>query len=369
MKLVIDHQIFSTQAYGGISRYFVELANHLSAIKNAEPIVLAPLNFNMYFSDLKPAVAMGKHISGLPQKGRVVRMLNRFMTRLWLSKTRPEIVHSTYFYDTRCTYNKEAKIIITVHDMIHELFPEDFPSSDNTAELKRKAVEMADHVICVSENTRNDLVRLSGVDPKKTSVVHHGVNNIDQNFAPKSKLPNSPYLLYVGNRKGYKNYSGLVGAYAKSTELHNRFKLVCFGGEPFSQREQKHQESLGLNSGQVLWLEGGDSLLASLYKNASVFVYPSLYEGFGMPPLEAMSFGCPVVCSNQGSIPEVVDDAGEYFNPNNIEDIITAITRVTNNPSHADELRRKGTLQLKKFSWQRCAEKTYRIYESILQDN
>lgn len=167
-------------------------------------------------------------------------------------------------------------------------------------------------------------------------------------------------------RSGYKNYSGLLNAYSKCVELNSICKLVCFGGGRFSKDERNKHCQLGLTKEQVLWYDGDDSVLASLYKNATAFVYPSLYEGFGMPPLEAMSFDCPVVCSDRSSIPEVVGDAGEYFDPQNTKSIVEAITRVVNDRSHADELRKRGSRQIKNYTWQRCAEETFDIYQSLL---
>lgn len=366
MKVVFDYQIFSAQSYGGISRYFVELANHLISIDKVNPVVLAPLNYNMHFNDLESNIAFGRHVARLPKSGKLVRLLSMVASRLWLIKKKPELVHATYYNHKRSFYNKNAKIVITVHDMIHELFPEDFPLSDQTAQLKQAAVAMADHVICVSENTRDDLIRLTGVDSKKVSVVHHGISEISSNFAPVHLLPDAPYLLFVGKRGGYKNYSRLLKAYATCPELTSTFKLVCFGGGRFSSDELDKHSQLKLTKRDVVWYGGDDLVLASLYKNATAFVYPSLYEGFGIPPLEAMSFDCPVICSDKGSIPEVVGDAGEYFDPLNIQSIVEAITRVANDRLYADELRKKGRLQIKKYSWQSCANETSDIYQTLL---
>ncbi len=132
MKVVFDYQIFSSQSYGGISRYFVELANHLISTDNVEPTLLAAVNCNMHFTDLEPTIAIGKHIPSLPNSGKLIRLINVIFNRLWLIKNKPELVHATYYNHTRKFYNKNAKVVITVHDMIHELFPEDFPSSDKT---------------------------------------------------------------------------------------------------------------------------------------------------------------------------------------------------------------------------------------------
>jgi glycosyltransferase involved in cell wall biosynthesis len=158
----------------------------------------------------------------------LAHLVNDLITHAWLKKQCPDIVHATYYSPPKRKGSK-AKVVVTVHDMIHELYPDDFVSYDHTAQLKHDAVMSSDHVICVSNNTKKDLIRLTGIDPNKVSVVHHGVNRITPVPETKFKLPDKPYLLYVGKRGGYKNYSGLLSAFASSYEINTRFNLVCFG--------------------------------------------------------------------------------------------------------------------------------------------
>ena len=174
------------------------------------------------------------------------------------------------------------------------------------------------------------------------------------------------FLLYVGNRGGYKNFLRLLEAYGTSPQLKMGYELICVGGGGFHADELKTMQALGLDSNQVMQLGGSDQLLARLYESASAFVFPSLYEGFGIPPLEAMSHDCPVVCSNTSSIPEVVGDAGEYFNPEDIENMRAAIERVVTSDSLRKLLIAKGRARLQFFSWDRCAAETLEVYSKLV---
>jgi glycosyltransferase involved in cell wall biosynthesis len=251
--------------------------------------------------------------------------------------------------------------------MIHEKLRDHFSMADPASRKKALAVERADHVICISEQTRQDLIELLGVNPAKTSVVHLGFRLTSQSDSvPESSAQTCPFLLYVGERRGYKNFNGLLQAYATSLMLRNDFDLICFGGGEFTHREKTLLQQLGLSNGNVRQVSGDDALLAEYYRSASAFIYPSLYEGFGIPPLEAMSFNCPVVCSNVSSIPEVVGNAGEMFDPYDLDSMRMAIERVVSDNVLQQTLIARGQERIKLFSWERCAQETLAIYRSIL---
>ena len=223
------------------------------------------------------------------------------------------------------------------------------------------------HIICISEQTQQDLIELLGVNPTKTTVVHLGFSLISESM-PSKKIykPVRRFLLYVGTRGGYKNFEGLLRAFALSPMLKNDFDLICFGGGAFTIKEISLFEQLGISSSIVRQVSGDDSTLASYYKSASAFIYPSLYEGFGIPPLEAMSFNCPVICSNISSIPEVVGNAGLMFNPSNVESIKLAIEKVVSDSALQGSLIARGQERLKMFSWQQCAQETLAVYRKVL---
>ena len=368
MKVAFDHQIFSFQRYGGVSRYFFELASRLPADTVSEVSVIAPLHVNNYLAaDSARRFTRGRYVpytfSAIP---RVVDLVNRFAVPLAWRGTNPDIVHETYFATK--PVGRARRRVVTVYDMILELFAEEFPDAGQAIAAKRAAVNRADHIICISENTRQDLVRLYGIDPARTSVVHLGYSmNVEMNATKPESREQRPSLLYVGNRNGYKNFEALLQAYAGSPILRE-FELVAFGGPRSAPDEQNEINRLGITD-RVRFESGPDLELAARYRAATAFIYPSKYEGFGIPPLEAMSHGCPVVCSDGGSIPEVVGDAGVYFNPNDVEDLRKALERVATTQTLQADLRARGYTRIAAFSWDECATATARIYREVLGRN
>src|SRR5215472_11628369 len=225
MKIIFDHQIFSWQLYGGISRYFYEIANRIAATKGNEVEVFAPLYVNEYFrrgGGLRPR---GLWISPSRRYVRAKYWINRIASD-WALRPRNDvdIFHETYFSQTdHCPCS--AKRIVTVCDMIHEIFPDLFPQ-DNTSEIKTSVVKRADHIICISENTQRDLINFFNVPKDKTSVVHLGYSLTTEGAGEGSSVVGSPYILSVGNRKSYKNAERLLRVYAESSVLRNNFRLV-----------------------------------------------------------------------------------------------------------------------------------------------
>ncbi|MGD1237811.1 glycosyltransferase family 4 protein [Mycobacterium seoulense] len=367
MKVAFDHQIFSFQQYGGVSRYFFELASRLPAHGMSEVSVVAPLHVNKYLAaDSARRLTRGKYvnmpsyaIAGIP----VVPVVNRLAAPLAWRRARPDIVHETYF--AAQPVGKAQRRVVTVYDMIHELFAEEFPDAERVTAAKLAAVNRADHVICISQNTQRDLVRLFDVDPTRTSVVHLGYSmTAEPRFTEEGPSQGRPSLLYVGSRRGYKNFGTLLQAYSSSPMLQE-FELIAFGGGAFLPDERKEISRLGI-ADRVRFESGSDRELAARYQAASAFIFPSKYEGFGLPPLEAMSHGCPVVCSNAGSIPEVVADAGVYFDPNNSDELRIALERVATTEELQADLRARGSARIAAFSWDDCAAATARIYREIL---
>lgn len=369
MKVTYDYQIFSLQRYGGISRYFLELAKELSTLPVADLKVgvNAPLYVNNYLADAPDYLhVFGKHLPVFRGAESVSRKVNAACSPLLMTALRPDIVHETY-YASHSVAPRHSRVVITVYDMIHELFSQSFSNEERISTLKRQAINRADHVICISENTRQDLIRLFDVPVEKTSVVHLGFSLTTSNVANVAikELAARPYLLYVGLRGGYKNFENLLRAYASQSWIKDSFDLIAFGGGTFTVEERKIIEMLGVDS-RVRQFGGGDEVLAALYKRAALFIYPSLYEGFGIPPLEAMSYGCPVVCSGTSSIPEVVGGAARLFDPLSIDSLVTAMLDVLQSVEISEELRALGLERVKEFSWHRCALETYAIYQQVL---
>lgn len=366
MNIVYDHQIFYDQQFGGISRYFYELATGLTRRKDFSISVVAPFHINEYLQHFDHSLENSSYFKRQFYGAARVRHWGRklLLPMYYALHANADIVHETYY--SMNPIGRGRYRVLTIYDMIHELFPDQFRDDLITSKAKVMAIARADHVICISESTRQDLVRMLGVNPNKTSVVHLGPSligcRIKQPIANVSAI--KPYLLYVGNRDRYKNFSSLCLAFAGSKVLRENFKIVAFGGVGFYDTEKTIFNKLGI-ADQVCHVIGGDDLLKAYYCSASLFVYPSLYEGFGIPPLEAMSYGCPVVCSNTSSIPEVVGDAGIYFDPYSVDSIRDAMERVMGSADLRAELFVKGRERLKKFSWEKCVYETANVYKSV----
>jgi glycosyltransferase involved in cell wall biosynthesis len=366
MHILFDHQIFCLQQYGGISRYFHELARNLADMPEQKVEIFAPLHRNEYLSVRNGVSHHGVKLSKLSNVTRAAAWGVDTVLAYPLLRSRHgvDIFHETYYSAVDCC-PRSAKRIVTVFDMIHEKFVQASPMHERTRQAKAHAVKRADHVICISENTRRDLVELLDVPEKKISVVYLGYSLTGRDQG-KISTGNQPYILYVGERGGYKNFENLLRVYAKSAVLRDGYALACFGGGPFSLRERRLMETQGLSTDRVIHYSGGDDVLSALYRAAAAFVYPSLYEGFGIPPLEAMSLGCPVVCSNSSSLPEAVGDAAELFDPADETEIGVAIERVVSFPQRSRLLVERGYQRIKRFSWERCAQETMQVYERQL---
>jgi glycosyltransferase involved in cell wall biosynthesis len=365
MRIVYDHQIVGSQKFGGVSRYIYELAQAMATTHGQDVKILSPLFANRYLKAAPEAVRIvGVPIPHVQGTGRIVLAINSLLVRPMMRHLSPDLVHETY-YSRRRVAPRSAKVVLTVYDMIHERFKKDYPS-DTTSRDKALAVERADHVICISEQTRQDLVDLLHVDPAKTSVVHLGFAWTNRGAQSESaRLADRPFLLYVGHRGSYKNFDGLLRVYAVSSTLRDSLDIVCFGGGAFRRDEIAAIRRLGLSVARIRQVSGDDARLETYYRAAAALVYPSLYEGFGIPLLEAMSFDCPVVCSRVGAIPEIVGDAGELFNPYDVDSMQTAIERVVSGDRVRQNLVSRGRERIKSFSWARCAQETFEVYQRL----
>ncbi|WP_419902630.1 glycosyltransferase family 4 protein [Kiloniella sp.] len=369
MKISFDQQVFLLQEYGGISRYFCSLAKELNQKSDLDTRVIAPLHFNRNLSTLKGVLGAGCLMPKLhPKLMRIAMETSKYAARYAIKKFAPDILHETYF--TCDDYQPNGtKRVLTVYDFIHERYADLFEHSHMTSGPKKAAALRADHVISISESTRRDLIEYCGVPEDKISVTYLAADECFrlENIVSDPELKiTAPYVLFVGSRGGYKNFEGLVQAFSCSSRLKADFDIICFGGGPLNKKEINLISECGLRSDQVIHIGGADSILAQLYRDAAAFVYPSMYEGFGIPPLEAMAAGCPVVSSNTSSLPEVVGQAGEYFDPNNSETMKEAMEHVLYSETRRKELITLGHRQEAKFSWEKCANETLTIYRNLI---
>ncbi len=365
IKIAYDHQIFNIQKYGGISRYLCQLASSIGQNDDFDVCMYAGLYQNKFLLDLPHVKIKGIQIDYPPKTGKIIKSLDNLFARLSIEIDCPDVIHETYYGAKRLS--SKYQTVITVHDMIHEKFANSIADSDNFIKVKAAAIKNADRIVCVSNNTKKDLLEMFDLDERKVTTIYLGHSALSDPIDNGAPLIPQPYLLFVGARsKDYKNFHRLVQAYGSSPRLQTDFKLVCFGSDSFSRSEITNIQSAGIDLQNVLHYTGHDSILANLYINASALIYPSLYEGFGIPPLEAMSFDCPVVCSNTSSIPEVVANAGEYFDPYDLDSIIAAIEKVVFSTSASKELVDRGKQRVKLFNWKKCAEETETLYRQLV---
>lgn len=364
MKIAFDHQIFTMQNYGGISRYYKKLAFEL--IKNNDVKIFAGLHQNEYLNDLPQNIVCGKKVKKYPYKSeKLFHSINYINCQAQSKRWKPDIIHETY-YSALPRLKNSAVRITSVYDMIHEIFKNDLNNSSKTTKRKKKTFDNCDHIISISQSTKNDMVNLLGVESSKITVIHLGVDlELFQSSSRYKNIINEPYILYVGSRNTYKNFNGFIKACAISRQIKNKVNIVAFGGGSFTSSELEMFKNYGLDNTKILHLSGDDNLLSSLYSNALCFVYPSLYEGFGLPPLEAMAAKCPVVSSNTSSMPEVVNNAGIYFDPTNIEEMSLAIETVIHDNILSEKLINAGLENIKDFSWNKCSIKTLDLYKKL----
>lgn len=364
MKVLYDYQIFLIRQYGGVARYFVELASRLGRFPDVRVQAISPFFRSQLLSEHKSRIAtVGIDLSVFPKlPAQLLRSINLQMFRALATVAAPDIVHETYYEPIR-TAPKSSKIITTMHDTIPERFPQFFPGFKLHQADKQKVLLRADRVICVSESSRKDLLELYDVNPAHVSVVL-----LASSIEPPREGPidvGSPYFLHVGRRYHYKNFNGLIQAFG-ADRLYRTHKLVSFTPMPFSTAELEVMKRAGVPHESVVRVGGDDTVLARYYAGADALVFPSMYEGFGIPLLEAMRCSCPIVTSQTGSLPEVAGDAAIYCDPGDVTSISQALLKIASSPETRANLIAKGLVRAQGFSWDRCATETYAVYQDAL---
>ena len=363
MRILYDSQIFSWQRHGGISRYFCELTYWIRKIPGtcvlfprfaAENVYLKDQNFIRYFDTSRLPRFRGKR--------RLAHSLNKAAGLYKIVFDSFDVFHPTYYDTYFLPWVKEKPMVVTVYDMIHELYPQYSTISRKISTDKFNIVTRSTKVIAISENTKRDLIKIFGIPEEKISVIplasaFHTVKSMPTSIPSK-------YLLYVGVRSGYKNFIPLLESIAGLLGKE-KISLYCVGGGGFTAEELNSISKLHLN-GLLLQHEVDDRELKFLYEHALAFVAPSLYEGFGVPLIEALQSGCPVVLSNASSHPEITKDAGTYFDPHDKESMLRAVEAMIFNPSKRDEAMHRGREVGKEFSWEKTAMLTHEVYKSLI---
>lgn len=362
-KVLIDHQKFSTQKYGGISRYF---ANIINGIKRTNTLTyqLGVLHAKNQYIQNEPLPLKGTFSDQLLNRNEHYDYrLNQFYCKQLLDKGNFDVFHPTY-YDPYFLGRLRKPLVITIHDLTYERLPEYFWAQDPLTYQKRLNIDRADAIIAISKTTRNDLIHFFDVDPAKVSVIHHGID-LDGPLLlePIADLPER-FVLFVGDRSGYKNFYLFMNAIQPLLLDIPNLHVVLAGGGPMHVADREFLRRLKITD-RVRHIGATDGQLNYLYKNAQLFVYPSLYEGFGLPILEAFKAQCPVVLSNTPCFHEVADDAAIYFTPNHLADLTCKLASTLADSTLRTELIERGTSRLRQFPLQRSIDQTLNIYKSL----
>jgi glycosyltransferase involved in cell wall biosynthesis len=360
MRILYDGAITQEHGAGGIKRYFANLIRRLPSAVEPHFTSCRALQET---DPSHPRLRLHRFRRFRPQR-LSLKLEKAFFGRIQDSLSF-DIAHPTYYtlLSGREVSSYRCPVVITLWDMIHELFPELYPDS-GFLERKRRAIETADAVICISENTRRDLLSRYTVDEERVFVTHLASDLDPTLIRGDEQTPARPYFLYVGARAGYKNFDGLLSAFAAAMTLRPELAL-CTVGPSFSEQEENTIARLGLSGRVENYDQVSDRQLAALYQQSLALVYPSLYEGFGIPPLEAMQCGTPVVASNRSSIPEVVGDAGLLFNPAQTDELADMLMSVADDPGLRECLIARGYDRARQFSWDTTSQQTLSIYRSL----
>lgn len=374
MKILLDPQIFSQQTYGGISRYYTEIFSELEKRNDVEVVLPIYYTDNFY---LKATNLLSKNklltsfydiLSFFKISTKTLRKKKseKFIKQV-CQDNNYDVFVPTYYNPYFLELITDKPFVLTVYDMIHELFPQYFSNDPyRVIENKKKLIYKATRIIAVSHNTKKDILRIfPDIDGEKIHVIHHG-SSIKIEECSKVNLPKN-YILYLGSRADYKNFRFLVNAIKPILKENPDLVLLAAGGGEFKDYEINYIEDKGLSQ-QIKQKNFEEDQLGHFYKNAKFFVFPSQYEGFGIPVLESMACGCPIILSNSASFPEVAGDAGIYFDSTSEEDLRSKIRMLLDDDNLRIQLSEKGLEQVKKFDWKVAAEQCLEVYRQAVED-
>lgn len=361
MDITFDNIIFSLQKAGGISVVWHEHIKRTLLDSDLNPLFLENVNHNMF-----------RKIINIPDEKFISNPLSKvpiFFQRYLNPHIKGKgIFHSSYY---RTVLNPNFINITTIHDFTYEYFRKGLPRFIHSKQ-KGHAIDSSKKTICISENSKNDLLRFYPTYPEsQIKVIYNGVNAEYAPIKNKNQLQLNKlapfdslgYILYVGDRiTSYKNFAIVV-----ETANNLKLPLVMAGGGNYSKNEKQILNTkLGPNN--FILLTGiSNSDLNILYNHAMCLVYPSMYEGFGIPILEAQKAGCPVICSDSSSLPEVAGKGAYLINDVSSEKIIERIVYLKNRTAERENLINAGLQNAERFSWDKCYQQTKEVYKEVYE--
>lgn len=388
LRVLFDYQAFEVQRIGGVSRSYAELISHLDSMDECRCQLGLKESDNVYLEEcgLSGGIKPLHHMHDLLFEGKIrlpgQRRITRRILGLFgygngglnvnqeyciklLKRQSFTVFEPTYFDDYFLPYLKGKPFVMTVHDMIPELFPYYFARDNFQIRMKRLLCPLASHIHVPSNRTKEDLIRILNIHPERITVIPHG-GPCPHEGQMAERLFDFPYLLFVGERFGYKNFQPWLKAMAGIVREHPEIHVVCTG-KPFDQEEVQLIKDLHMER-NVLHRFASKDDLGNLYHHAVAFVYPSEYEGFGLPILEAFAYGCPVMLNEASCFPEVGGDAAVYFSmKDGVSDFHEKFQSLYSwGVEDRNALIEKGKQRLQCFSWERSARELLGVYQRLL---
>jgi glycosyltransferase involved in cell wall biosynthesis len=373
--ILFDEQAFLMQRAGGISRYIISIATELSKTGEIDACIFGGLHRNVHLQETTDNPSLAVH--GLHRKDPWrINSLCASVSRVWrkrlFQKLRREyrtlIYHPSYYELDSFLVSQADATIVTFHDMIPEWIAAKHPSekASKLPAVKKHAANLATLILTPSEATKGDVLGSYPELQKPVRVTHLASHlPIDQGTNhPLPSISGSRYFLTVGNRGDYKRGDAVIKAFVRLVQDHPDLNLIAFGGEELLPEEETILRENGL-LGRWHHLQGDDAQLASCYRYATALVYPSEFEGFGLPVLEAMGMGCPVITSRKKSIPEVGGEAVLYADPDNIPEISAMMKALLDDSEQRSKLINRGLARSREFSWKQTALQTLEAYKTV----
>jgi len=367
MRIVYDGAIFSMQRVGGISRYITALLNRIP--EDTQATLLTSRDQIQRWLNVKRLQAVEASGAPWPKMFRPIqRITERSRVHRCDAAVDADLMHWSYYTGLQrrsVSRHRLRKNVVTVYDLIHEKFPETDRKGREVA-WKRHAIEHADLILCISETTRQDLISHYPhvADRTITTLLGNSLEGVVATQIPE-ELRQRPFVLFVGGRGGYKNFGVLASAWKKARRYMPDLLLVIVGGA-MSDAEIDRWGLSDDRDNLFLLSYVDDGQLAALYQASAAFVFPSLYEGFGLPAIEAMSCGALLLTSGGGSLREVVGDGGILFDADAVETLAELLVAAVENPGGFLSLREQGRRWASQFTWNRTAESTFAAYRNLL---
>jgi len=365
INILMDPQIFNQQ-FGGIPRYYSELYKGLKShqtLKVDLPLLFSNTHHLKLNSFIAKSIVFLSRYTGLSAQKFLIKSLA--LIKFKLRYTRPSLFIPSYYYSYFLKDIGNVPFVLTVHDMIHELFSSNFDDAEWMIDQKSILIQKANKIITISNSTKNDILNIyPNIHPDKISVVYLGGSTNKSDKFSFFKESNKVYVLFVGQRKGYKNFEWFLKAVSNWLVQEN-ISLLCVGGGVFGEEELQEIDALGLNNLVFQYLASDDQLYG-IYANALAFVFPSKYEGFGIPIIEAMNSGCPVVLPPLSSFPEVAGEAGIYYENDDVLSLVTQLKRLKSDSDFRQNYISLGYQRADNFSWSKMVEESLKVYQSVL---